>query len=67
MATHSTILVWEIPRIEETGRLQSMGLQRVRHSLATEHTHIIYHGHLTADLALLTPHSSPLMKVSTDY
>ena len=29
MATHSSILAWEIPRIEEPGRLQSMGLQRV--------------------------------------
>ena len=31
MATHSSILAWKIPRIEEPGRLQSMGLQRVRH------------------------------------
>ena len=30
MATHSSILVWEIPWTEETGGLQSMGLQRVR-------------------------------------
>ena len=29
MATHSSILVWEIPRTEESGELQSMGLQRV--------------------------------------
>ena len=29
MATHSTILAWIIPWIEEPGRLQSMGLQRV--------------------------------------
>ena len=29
VATHSCILVWEIPWIEETGRLQSMGSQRV--------------------------------------
>ena len=29
MATHSSILVWRIPRIEEPGRLQSMGSQRV--------------------------------------
>ena len=28
MATHSSILAWEIPQIEEAGRLQSMGLQR---------------------------------------
>ena len=31
MATHSSILAWEIPWTEEPGRLQSMGLQRVRH------------------------------------
>ena len=32
MATHSSILAWRIPWIEEPGRLQSMGLQRVRHT-----------------------------------
>ena len=32
MATHSSILAWRIPRAEEPGRLQSMGLQRVRHN-----------------------------------
>ena len=31
MATHSSILAWEIPRTEEPGGLQSMGLQRIRH------------------------------------
>ena len=31
MATHSSILAWRIPRMEEPGRLQSMGSQRVRH------------------------------------
>ena len=30
-ATHSSILAWRIPGTEEPGRLQSMGLQRVRH------------------------------------
>ena len=30
-ATHSSILAREIPWTEETGRLQSMGLQRVGH------------------------------------
>ena len=29
MATHFSILAWRIPWIEESGRLQSMGLQRV--------------------------------------
>ena len=31
MATHSSILAWEIPRTEESGRLQSMGPHRIRH------------------------------------
>ena len=31
MATHSSILAWKIPRTEEPGGLQSMGLQRVGH------------------------------------
>ena len=31
MATHSSILAWEMPRTEEPGRLQSVGLQRVVH------------------------------------
>ena len=31
MATHSSILAWRIPWTEETGGLQSMGSQRVRH------------------------------------
>ena len=32
MATHPSTLAWKIPWIEEPGRLQSMGLQRVRHN-----------------------------------
>ena len=31
MATHSSILPWKIPWMEEPGGLQSMGSQRVRH------------------------------------
>ena len=38
MAPHSGILAREIQSTEEPQRLQSMGLQRVRHNLATEHT-----------------------------
>ena len=30
MATHSSTLAWEIPWMEEPGRLQSMGWRRVR-------------------------------------
>ena len=31
MATHSSILAWKIPWMEEPGRLQSTGSQGVRH------------------------------------
>ena len=31
MATHSSILAWKIPGMEEPGGLQYMGLQRVGH------------------------------------
>ena len=31
MATHSSILAWKIPWMEELGGLQSMGSQRVGH------------------------------------
>ena len=32
MATHPSILAWKILWMEEPGRLQSMGSQRVRHN-----------------------------------
>ena len=32
MATHSNTLAWKIPWMEEPGRLQSMGSQRVGHN-----------------------------------
>ena len=34
MATHSSILAWEIPLTEEPGGLQSMGLQTSRKRLS---------------------------------
>ena len=35
MATHSSTLAWKIPWMEEPGRLQFMGSQRVREDLGT--------------------------------
>ena len=35
-ATHSSILAWRIPWTKETGGLQPVGLQRVKHNLATK-------------------------------
>ena len=36
VATHVSILAWEIPWTEEPGGLQSMGSQRVGHGLVTK-------------------------------
>ena len=36
MATHSSILAWEIPWTEKPGGLESMGSQKVRHDLTNE-------------------------------
>ena len=36
MATHSSILAWEISWTEEPGGLQSSGSQTVRHDLVTK-------------------------------
>ena len=42
-ATHSTVLVWRSPWMEEPGRLQSMGLPRVRHNCRDlARTHVGY-------------------------
>ena len=41
MVTHSSILAWEIPWTEESGKPQSMGLQRAGHDWTIEHTHTI--------------------------
>ena len=46
MTTYSSMLAWEIPWREESGGLQTIGLQRVRHNLVTKqqlyiHTHTI--------------------------
>ena len=45
MATHSSVLPWEIPRIEEPGGPQSMGSQRVRHGWTHVRTHARTHTH----------------------
>ena len=41
MTTHSSILAWKIPWMEEPGRLQFMGLQRVRHDWATSFSFLL--------------------------
>ena len=50
MATHSSILAWEIPQTEEPGRLQFMESQSWTR-LSNEYTHIVQ---LTQYFALST-------------
>ena len=38
VATHCSILAWEIPQTEESGGLQSMGLQRVNTARRLTHS-----------------------------
>ena len=42
MATHSSIIAWEISRTEEPGGLQSIVSQRVDHHLVTKEQQQIY-------------------------
>ena len=42
MATHYSILAWEIPWAKERGRLLFMGLQRVGYVLATKQQLYVY-------------------------
>jgi len=57
MATHSSILAWEIPWTEEPGRLQSMGLKRVRYNLVTKKLQVIF------SLAFIWVYKSQLLVV----
>ena len=45
LATLSTILAWRIPWTEEAGRLESTGLQRVRHTERLTHARAHTHTH----------------------
>ena len=53
MVTHSSILAWEYPWTEESGGLQSVGSQRVRHAWAAKHTQHRQWGSGSALLQLL--------------
>ena len=59
MAIHSSILAWRIAQTEESGRLQSMGSQRVGHYWATNtHTH--------THTRTASSHAVPLVSASLD-
>ena len=55
MATHSSILAWRIPQIEEPGGPQSLESHRVRHDRASERSP-------GPRAAAPTPRTHPLVK-----
>ena len=59
MASHSSVLAWRIPWTEETGGLQSKGLQRGRHDLVTNTTMCISTILGTRYTKIKRPRSSP--------
>ena len=64
VATHFSILDWEIPWTEEPGRQQSMVSQRVRHNLVTKpHIFIIeYCSAIKASLVAQLVKNLPAMR-----
>ena len=67
MATHSSILAWEILRTEEPGGLQSIELQRVGHDWATKY---VYISPLSDDCSTLWPGAkatSPAMSQQSSW
>ena len=61
MATHSSVLAWEIPWTEEPEGLQFMELQRVGHNLATKEQSVCMHAKsLQSCLTLCNPMDSSL-------
>ena len=59
MAPHSSTLAWKIPRMEEPGRLQSMGWLRVGHDWATSLSLFTFLHWYTGSLPL-APSGKPL-------
>ena len=53
VATHSSILAWRIPWTEESGGVQSMGSQRVRHDLASKQQHFVTRDQALPNLCFL--------------
>ena len=43
VATHPSILTWEIPRTEDSGELQSLGSQKSQIQLSNKITRTIFH------------------------
>ena len=60
METHSSVLAWEIPWIEELGELQSMGSQRFGQDLVTNT--LIFNSQLFVCMTKHTEHTPLIFK-----
>ena len=69
MATHFSILAWEIPRTGESGRQKSMGSQRVGHDWVTNFHFHCYIYSLFSSLGYLSSSSYylPLLSLLTTW
>ena len=64
MATHSNILAWRTPWMDEPGGLQPMGLQRVGHDLVTKQQQQQNNAMVTlSSLKLLLPQKISLKQI----
>ena len=60
MATHSSIIAWEIQWTEEPGGLQSMGSQRVRHNLVTKQQLWLHSTEILIHVLHVASHTQPI-------
>ena len=63
MATLSCVFAWEIPPAEGPDGLQSTGLQRVGHDLATEHNNKAFISEPTQMISEISPFYSPVFSI----
>ena len=68
MAPHSSILAWRIPWTEETGSLQSIGLQRVGHNSVTKQRDaFVLTNSLTCSALTRVPPLAPQASASAEH
>ena len=65
MATHSSVLAWEIPWTEDPSGLQFMELQRVRHGLVTKQQQQIWYWPPVYSEKHLNISSTPLLQFTS--
>ena len=65
MATHSSVLAYRIPWTEESGRLQSLVSQRVRHDSAP--THVVTTGYPYGKKIIFSLYLTPYTNINSKW